>query len=75
MVNLESILQELRQERDRIEQAITAIEGLIPESGRMSRHTSPVGRKPKRKMSAAGRARIAAAARARWAKWRVGKKK
>lgn len=33
------------------------------------------GRRKRRKMSAAGRKRIAAAAKARWAKWRAAKKK
>lgn len=38
--------------------------------------TAPAGktRKPRRKMSAAGRARIAAAAKARWAKVKAAKK-
>jgi hypothetical protein len=33
------------------------------------------GRRPRRKMSVAGRKRIAVAQRARWAKWKIAQKK
>jgi hypothetical protein len=62
------ILQELVDERDRLNEAITAIEGI---SGNGSRSVAGTrGRRGRRRMSAAGRARIAAAQRARWAKQR-----
>jgi hypothetical protein len=67
MSNLDSILTELRSERDRLNHAIAALEGIG------SDHASY---KPtRRKLSAAGRARIAASQRARWAKFKAGKKK
>jgi hypothetical protein len=60
MKSLDSILTELRFERDRLNHAIAAIEGI---SG--SGSSTP---EVKRKLSAAGRARIIAAQRARWAR-------
>jgi hypothetical protein len=59
MADLDAIVKQLEAERDRIDSAIKALRGLG--------QTSP-GSQPKRHISAAGRARIAAAARARWAK-------
>lgn len=72
-----SILAELRAERDRIDQAIAAIEGL----NSTGNHTARRGRPPAitaqaapkqarvgRRISAAGRKRIAEAARAMWAR-------
>src|SRR5438309_8574071 len=59
MANLDAIVKELEAERDRIDSAITALRGIGQSSS---------GSQPKRHISAAGRARIAAAARARWAK-------
>jgi hypothetical protein len=66
MSNFDAVLINLRQERDRISQAIAALEGV---SGNGSRRALS----GKRTISAAGRARIAAAQRARWAKVRGGK--
>ena len=74
MANLAGVVQQLRQERDRaakelgqLDAALTALNG----AGR-GRRTGTRGR-----MSAAGRARIAAGQRARWAKVKAknGKKK
>jgi hypothetical protein len=59
MPNIDGIIQELRQERARIDQAIqalTSLNGISPKAA------------PTRTMSAAARRRIAAAQRARWAK-------
>jgi hypothetical protein len=55
-LNLDSVLSQLRQERDRLNQAITALESI--NSNGSSRHG----------ISAAGRERIAAAQCARWAR-------
>jgi len=69
MPDLSRVLSQLQRERnrmasglERLDQAIHAIESL---SGKNNR-----GRKRGRRISAAGRARIAAAQRARWAKTR-----
>jgi hypothetical protein len=78
MANFGRALQELHQERSRAQQeveqlnkAISVLEGLtgrdsLERSARQGR-TNRVGRL-RRRMSAAGRRKIAAAQRARWAK-------
>src|SRR5438552_18711862 len=74
MTNLDNVLQQLRQEHkqaqiqvEKLEEAISVIEGL----GTNSSRTSVNGSRPKRVISAASRRRMAQAQRARWAK--VGK--
>jgi len=78
MANLNRALNELRQERNRAEReverldaAISVVQGLVGRNhlGGNARpgRTARMGR-PHRKMSAAGRRKIAAAQRARWAK-------
>jgi hypothetical protein len=78
MTNLATVVQQLKKERDhsqkRIEQldqalkALTAISTKRTTTGRRGR--VGVSAKP-RTMSAAARKRIAAAQRARWAKWKA----
>lgn len=74
MANLSRVINELRRERDRlsheVERLDNAIAALDHIGGRGSRRTAGAqrGRKPRRRLSAAARARIAAAQRARWAK-------
>lgn len=65
MPNLDSALTQLRQERARLDEAISALEavtrnGASPKAKRLTT----------RVMSSAARRRIAAAQKARWAKWR-----
>jgi hypothetical protein len=69
-VNLQQIVTELKADRDRIDRAINAIEGLNSTGHRRVGRPPGAARKARRRgrMSAAGRARIAAAQRARWAK-------
>ena len=78
MANLNRALNELRQERNRAEReverldaAISVVQGLVGRNhlGGNARpgRTARMGR-PHRKMSAAGRRKLAAAQRARWAK-------
>ena len=57
MSNFEAVLAQLKQQRDALNDAIAALEGL-----------STNGTTSKRTLSAEARARIAAAQRARWAK-------
>jgi hypothetical protein len=77
MTDIASILNELKQERDRIDAALTALEGT--RGGRSTngrRHGKPgrppgevtAGKKRRRKLSAAVKKRISDAAKARWAK-------
>jgi hypothetical protein len=67
----ESIIAEIRQDIARMEKAIELLGG-----GKALSIDKVVGkpRKARRTISAAGRKRIAAAQRARWAKIRAGKK-
>jgi len=80
MANLSRALNELRQERsraerevERLDNAISVLRGLVGRNhfGSPARggRTARMGR-PRRRMSAAGRRKIAAAQRARWAKLR-----
>ena len=77
MANLSRVINELRRERDRlsgeVERLDNAIAALDHIGGSSSGHRAGgarQGRRPRRKLSAAARARIAAAQRARWAKVR-----
>ena len=69
-MNLQKIVAELRAERDRLDQAIAALSSVStqPRRGRPLKAVQTSARPKRRRMSAAGRARIAAAQRARWAK-------
>ena len=72
-MDIQGIVTQLRQEVSRIEQAIAALVGLGSQPARRGRPpkarpgVQATGRKPRR-MSAAARAKLAAAQRARWAK-------
>ena len=72
MANLDNVLRELRQEHshaqlevEKLDKAISVIEGLAGKSV-----VATNGARPRRRMSASGRRRIAEAQRARWAKLR-----
>lgn len=69
MNNLGAVLQQLKQERSRLDKAITALSEVTGGG-----NASMEGSRPKRQLSVAARKRIAAAQRARWAKVRAGKK-
>src|SRR5687768_16910491 len=61
--------------KERIEELESELASLLGDSGRSSLGAVARGPGKRRKMSAVGRARIAAAARARWAKFNAGKGK
>ncbi len=69
-MNVSRILQELRSERDRLDQAITALESITSDGATRS---TPA-KHGRRRMSAAGRKRISEAAKAMWARRRQNKK-
>jgi len=71
MANLAAVLNELEEERSRLDQAIAALSSLAGRQG-SSAGTARSGRRP---LSVAARARIAAAQRARWASMRARKGK
>jgi exonuclease VII small subunit len=62
-VNLESIVQELEEERDRLNEAIAALQG----SKRTVRKAKGATNKRGRRLSAAGRKRISQSMKRRWA--------
>ena len=69
MANLVEVLKDLEQERRRLDQAIEALGALV---GRNNWRTSRMkANRPRRTLSVAARRRIAAAQRARWAKWKA----
>ena len=74
MANISAVLKQLRSERERTEQEVerldAAITALAHVGRKRGRRIAPAGRRPRRRMSAAGRRRIAAAQRARWARVR-----
>jgi hypothetical protein len=67
MANLAGVLKELEKERDRLDQVIQVIGGLVGRR-RTSLQTKP--KKLKRTLSAAARKKISLAQKARWAKTR-----
>ena len=67
MANITGIVQQLREQRDRIDAAIAALSG----NGQKVR---AAGTRNRRHMSPSARARISAAQKARWAKQKAGKK-
>ena len=69
MMRLNSVVQTLKREHDRLTKEINAIAAALSAFGT----AYGKGSAPRRSISAAGKARIAAAQRARWAKARGGK--
>jgi hypothetical protein len=60
-------MEQLRNERDRVQQQLSGLNAALNAFAGIY-ESSDVGIKPRRKISAHGRARIAAAQKARWAK-------
>jgi ABC-type Fe3+-citrate transport system substrate-binding protein len=69
-MSLESITEQVKEEIAKLNQVLRLLEGGAKQKAIKQAKTPG----PKRKLSAAGRRRIAAAQRARWAKIRAGKK-
>jgi hypothetical protein len=67
MIELKGIIRELEQQRAQIDVALKLLHSLRAKSTRGAR-------RGRRTLSAAARRRIAVAQRARWAKWKGGKK-
>ncbi|SRR6266536_1703263 len=66
MTSIENIIQQLKAERDRISQAIAALESVV--TGGNTRTAGRTSTGDKRIVSALARRRMAQAQRARWAK-------
>jgi hypothetical protein len=73
MENVSSIITQLKVERDRVERQLSGLNAALVAFAGVYRGTAKPGRK-RRKMSAAGRAKIAAAQKKRWARARAAKK-
>jgi hypothetical protein len=76
-VNLQQIVAKLRAERDQIDRAITAIEGLHSTGNRRGRppgSTNAPKKRGRRRMSAAARKRVSEIQKKRWAAWRQKRK-
>jgi hypothetical protein len=71
MPNLSSIMKQLKQERDRVERQLSGLEAALTAFASAYSGTKPS--RKRRKMSIAARKKIAAAQRARWAKFRKSK--
>jgi hypothetical protein len=81
MLNLSKVVPQLKQERDqtrarlgRLDTALKVLEG-VEIAGRNSAPGWTAASGGRRTMSVAARKRIAAAQRARWAKWKASQKK
>ena len=73
MVNLSQAVKQLHKERQRVQSQLNQLDSAIKAlNGSSGNHRRSSG--PRRVMSAAARARIAAAQRARWAKWKKAQK-
>ena len=75
---IETVVKQLQHERARLEDELTRVSAALTTFGKVFLQGSRRGLSPirkKRTISAAGRKRIAAAQRARWAKVRAAKKK
>jgi hypothetical protein len=66
LANLSGIVKQLKKERDRVQHQWSGLNAALASFAGVYRNNR--GTKPRRKMSARGRARIAAAQRARWAR-------
>ena len=64
MTDLGAVLAQLKAERAKLDRAIEALSGVVAGAGQNN------GRGGRRRLSAAARQRIAAAQRARWAKFK-----
>ena len=78
MSNLANVVQQLRKERDlaqrrigQLDEALNALTGLGGARGVAGRRNRPQASGRRRTMSTAARKKIAAAQRARWAKWKA----
>jgi len=72
MLTVKKLVRQLQKERDKVEKQLSGLNAALTAFAKV--YTGKTTRKP-RKLSAAGRKRIAAAQRARWAKIRAKKGK
>lgn len=73
MANLSGLVKQLKKERDSVERHLSALDAALTAFASVYRGTN--SKPTRRKMSAKSRAKIAAAQRARWAKFRAKQKR
>lgn len=74
MPNLDKVVKSLLVEQKTLQSKLHQVEAAITALRGMGSNGRMVGVRPKRVLSVAARRRIAAAQRARWAKWKQSKK-
>jgi hypothetical protein len=80
MLNLTKVVMQMRQERDAAQKRVEQLDQALAALGSLDgfrtrgRNSRKLGTK-RRTMSAQARKRIAAAQRARWAKWKAAKRR
>ena len=79
MLNLAQVVRQLKNERDETRARLSQLDNALKVLGTIGTGGSKAGRRrgisgTRRPMSAAAKKRIAAAQRARWAKWRSARK-
>lgn len=74
MPNLDKVVKSLMSEQKTLQSKLSQVEAAIAALRGMSHNGRSAGARPKRVLSVAARRRIAAAQRARWAKYKQQKK-
>jgi hypothetical protein len=74
MANLDKVVKSLLAEQRTLQSKLSQVEGAISALRGMGQNGRGAGSRPKRVLSVAARRRIAAAQRARWAKYKQQKK-
>lgn len=73
-MDIQNLLSQLKTERNRIDKAVSALEGLSSPARRgrppKAKQVAPATGKKRRRLSLAARKRISAAMKQRWAKWK-----
>jgi hypothetical protein len=77
MANLQKVVKELLTERKKVQNELSRLDAAIAALGRNndSGAIRSLSSTPRRTLSTSARKRIAAAQRARWAKWKANQKK
>jgi hypothetical protein len=75
MANIHAVLKQLQGQRNDLERQIKQLDSALSALGSLDGAGRGRGRGGPRRMSAAARARIAAAQKKRWAAWKAARKK
>jgi hypothetical protein len=71
MNNMRAVVKQLQRQRDGVQRLISQLDSALSVLGGLDGASKGGGRGGRRHLSAAARARIAAAQRKRWAKWKA----